>query len=101
MSTTVYKIPLAQLTFEKPTTLWIDEKREVVVIPHEQHFEVYSSICPHMGAELVCVRKNSELFCPWHGLKFDLTDGGSNHPRYRHVKKYEAQIKDNFLEITL
>ncbi len=102
MSLVPYKIPLtdlAKLVKGESATLWIDEKREVIVIPADQGYEVYSSICPHMGAQMQLDAKSGELVCPWHGLRYCPEQQTSNHHCYRNLKKYKAEVKGDSLEI--
>ena len=76
--------------------VWLDEKKEAIIVEREGKVCAYSSLCPHMGAQLVYDAKEDKLVCPWHGLSFDLKTGESNHHRYKKV--HEFCINQNGVE---
>lgn len=45
-------------------------KDELIIIKDNQgNFKCFSAVCPHLAGE-VCF-KNKNLFCKWHGLRFN------------------------------
>lgn len=82
--------------------VWIAEKLEVIVFRNAGRIRIFSSICPHMGAQLQCHRNNS-IACPWHGLCFKLGQAKgeveSNHRKYRRIREYEGEIVNGELRI--
>ena len=45
----------------------------VIVRVSEAEYKAYSAVCPHKGGPIKYDEKTSQLFCPWHNSKFDLT----------------------------
>lgn len=41
----------------------------MVFISQDGELQAFSTVCPHMAGQVVL--KEGELFCRWHGLKFD------------------------------
>ena len=47
-----------------------DLKDELIVFKDKnENFKCFSSVCPHLAGE-ICYNKQ-QLYCKWHGLKFD------------------------------
>ncbi len=45
----------------------------VIVRTDENEFKAYSAVCPHKGGPIKYDEKTSQLFCPWHGSRFEMT----------------------------
>lgn len=86
-----------------PVHLWLTEKIEVVVFRKAGRLRIFSSICPHMGAQLQCNQRRSSVSCPWHGLCFQLgnrkEETQSDHPRYKRIREYDGEIVDGELHV--
>ena len=94
-----YSIKLDSELGSDPTYIWLTDKIEVMVFIHEGKIKAFSSICPHMGAQL-CYKKRAKILqCPWHGLTFNLESKESNHYRYKEVLEYKAEVIDGELLI--
>lgn len=69
---------------------WIDLKKEVLVLKHNEKIEVIESICPHFGARLEINKNNlDELICPFHGIQFNIKNCKSNNKIFKKIKKYK------------
>jgi len=57
--------------------------------------------CPHRGAPLhegACI--GTEVVCPWHSARFDLTNGThQNPPAKSGVRSYPIRVQDGMIEI--
>lgn len=94
-----FQVQLTKPLSETPQYFWISEKVEVAVFLLRGQVKAYSSVCPHMGAQLEVDCKTGHLSCPWHGLKFDLRDARSPHARYRKVTEHKADVQGDVLTI--
>jgi hypothetical protein len=54
-----------------------------------------------MGAQLVLDARQGCLYCPWHGLALDLQTRTTNHPRYKTLKEFPAEVVGDELIIRL
>ena len=96
-----WEIELKNEISSKSQHIWISQKQEVVVFLHDGKIRAFSSICPHMGAALEYNVQREKLFCPWHGLEFDLNSLTSNHRVYRNCKEYSVQTTNDPRKIIL
>jgi|TARA_B110000037_G_scaffold216065_1_gene274468 nitrite reductase/ring-hydroxylating ferredoxin subunit len=70
---------------------WIDTDKEVIVLEFNNKIEVIESICPHYGGKLQVNQNNpNELICPFHGLKFDITNCTSSNNIFKKIRKYKV-----------
>ena len=64
-------------------------------------FYALEDTCPHRGASLsegVC--EGTEVICPWHGARFDLTSGSHlSPPAPRGVAAFKVQIVGDEIHI--
>ncbi len=71
-------ISVTELTRKKHHTSWVGNQ-EVFVVLTSQGVRVYSGMCPHQGGPLgEGLFTHDEVTCPWHGCRFDLTQGTCN-----------------------
>src|ERR1019366_7955703 len=84
---------------EEGTHLWLNDKLEVVVFRINGELKILNSICPHMGAQMVCRNRGSELFCPWHGLVYSTKSLNSTHFRYRKAREFRGEISNGYLTV--
>lgn len=69
----------------------------IVFLDENQQINCLSSVCPHLAGE-ICYDKK-ELFCKWHGLKFDF-NGQVKNCRYNlKLKKYNAKIIEEYIYV--
>lgn len=78
---------------------WISRTQEVMAFRLGGRLVVCSAICPHMGARLTLDRARGTIVCPWHGLRFSVPDGESDHPRYRRLRLFRATERDGHLDV--
>lgn len=86
-----YTIKLTKVPKGSVSYVWLDDKKEAILFEREGQLRLFSSICPHMGAQLCHRSENDQLVCPWHGLAFDLKTGNSNHHRYKRLLEYGVE----------
>lgn len=74
---------------------WIDVDKEVIVLNHNGKIEVIDSICPHFGGRLEIYKSGlNKLICPFHGIKFNITDCTSDNKIFKKIKKYKIISRD-------
>jgi thiosulfate dehydrogenase [quinone] large subunit len=47
----------------------------IIVNNGEMHFAAFTAKCPHKGGPIKYDEKTKQLFCPWHGSRFDPATG--------------------------
>jgi len=93
-----HRVKLEREPDRKPQYLWLTEKTEILVFRDwGGKVRIMTSLCPHMGAQLVI--RNNSLFCPWHGLAFSLDTMKSTHHRYRQGCEHRGDYIDGELVI--
>lgn len=95
LTSVVLSVPLGP----DPQHHWVGEKQEVILIRDGERARAFSSLCPHMGAQMCYRSKERQLVCPWHGLAFNIDNKQSNHPKYQQVKEFV--IEEDSEKITL
>ena len=95
-----FRIRLERPVDERPIYVWMTERMELMIFRSRGKLRVFSSICPHMGAQMQFDVRRSCLHCPWHGLRLDLTTGHTDHPRYSRLREWQAQIEGDELIVT-
>ena len=96
-----FRFPLDQLAGDGPHYRWVSERMELMIFRWQGEYRVFSSICPHMGAQLGLDTRQQALVCPWHGLACDLATKETNHHRYRKLKEFSARVEGTELVIVL
>ena len=67
---------ISDITEGKMIALSIDKKKEILVVNTGNKYYAISNICTHKGARLHEGKLNDkQLICPWHGAKWDVTNG--------------------------
>ncbi len=94
-----FDIPLDGELGSEPVYLWASQRLEIVAFRQAGEVRAFSSICPHMGAQLCVDREERRLHCPWHGLSFDLTTGEAAHPRFRRIREWNAEVDGRRLKL--
>lgn len=75
-------------------------ERLVAVFLIDGEFRAIDDLCPHQGASLGagCV-EDGEVFCPWHGWRFRLSDGKwADNPRLG-VDLFETRVVDGQVQV--
>ena len=85
---------LSQLEDRDFYKTWMKEfKDEIIVFKDEKKIYVMSSICPHFGGPIIYNKKQKELSCHWHGLKFSLEGKCLNQKNFKPcLNHYEYKI---------
>jgi nitrite reductase/ring-hydroxylating ferredoxin subunit len=78
---------------------WVSRTHEVMAFRIGGRLVACSAICPHMGARLTLDRPGGAIVCPWHGLRFSLPEGESEHHRYRRLRLYRATERDGQVDV--
>jgi len=65
-------------------------------------FMALSSVCPHLGCQVVWEGANNRYFCPCHNGTFDVTGKGTGGPpgeAGQSLSKYELKVENDLLYI--
>ena len=69
----------------------------IIVIRDKNDIYAFSSLCPHLGVNLVDgFYENSHIYCPGHGVEFNLKSGSSKCDLLR-LKTYEIIEHNNLI----
>jgi nitrite reductase/ring-hydroxylating ferredoxin subunit len=75
--------------------------RPVALFNVNGNYYALEDVCPHRGAPLsegVC--EGTEVICPWHGARFDLSTGRHLCPPAPHgVASYAVQVTGDEIQI--
>lgn len=76
---------------------------EILAIHQNNSFICLDARCTHAGAPLAQGELTGEvLTCPWHGSRFNITNGAIiNGPAKEPLKVYQSIVKDDFLFIEI
>jgi len=76
---------------------------EVLIINNNSQIFCLDARCTHAGAPLEEGTLNGDvLTCPWHGSKFNITDGSVlKGPAEKNLKKYSVTVRENSVFIEL
>lgn len=76
---------------------------EVLVVNLNSQFYCLEARCTHAGAPLAEGElKGDVITCPWHGSRFNATNGAVvNEPAERPLKVFSSIVKDNYVYIEL
>jgi nitrite reductase/ring-hydroxylating ferredoxin subunit/ferredoxin-thioredoxin reductase catalytic subunit len=76
-------------------------KDDIVLARVADEFFALSNVCRHAFAPLSDgVLEGYELMCPWHGWRYDVRDGSTDHPN-ADVKTYPVTVRDDLLFISV
>ncbi len=99
------------------------EGRQIAVFNIDGEYRAYANWCPHQGGPL-CEggltgthtatydresltleehwhRDGEIIMCPWHGWKFDLTDGGCLSRRSVKLRSYPVDVTDGNVVVSI
>ena len=73
--------------------------KELLVVNIDNHFYCLEARCTHAGAPLSEGALNGDILtCPWHGSRFNFTDGSVvDGPARKPLATYKITIKDDQL----
>lgn len=71
--------------------------QQVLIANVNGKFYAIGSVCTHMGGPLAeGILEGHEVECPWHGSRFDITNGQVKHgPAGRPEPVFEVRIEAN------
>ncbi|HET7404980.1 MAG TPA: non-heme iron oxygenase ferredoxin subunit [Candidatus Bathyarchaeia archaeon] len=71
--------------------------QQVLIANDNGKFYAIGSVCTHMGGPLAeGILEGHEVECPWHGSRFDVTNGQVKHgPAGRPEPVFEVRIEAN------
>jgi nitrite reductase (NADH) small subunit len=70
---------------------------EFAVFNVDGRFHVLSNICPHVGGPLgEGTLDGCQVVCPWHGWRFDVTNGGNTLGR-KSAQCFACQVEGDWL----
>lgn len=76
-------------------------KRDIAVARVAKEFFALSNVCRHAFAPLAeGFMDGHYVMCPWHGWRYDVRDGTTNHPN-ADVKTYPVTVKDGEVFVTV
>lgn len=79
-------------------------EKVIAVFNINGRFSAIDDMCPHMGASLVegdFDEKSCSVVCPWHGWRFDVTDGAwADNPRIK-TDVFELRVVDDNIQVRL
>jgi hypothetical protein len=73
-----------------PQYVWVTPRLELAIFRHDGRVHAFTSICPHMGAQLSVDLTRRCLHCPWHGLAAPLA-GWMKRQLARHAGRQLAE----------
>ena len=86
-----------------PVRVKILSERLIAFRDSEGHYGLIDEFCPHRGASLwEGDVEGTEVSCPWHGARFDLTTGAHLcPPASRGVAAYKVQVVGDEVQVEL
>ncbi|GAB4277010.1 MAG: hypothetical protein Kow0056_08040 [Coriobacteriia bacterium] len=76
-------------------------KKKLALFRVEGEFYCLANICKHWGAPLgEGYLDGYYVMCPWHGWRFDVRDGSTDHPD-SDVRAYPVTVRDGEVFVTL
>ena len=72
--------PLQQAVADGELIVFQLQRREYQLILVEDELTCHSTICPHLLGPLQAAEQPDELFCPWHGYRFNRETGACVYP---------------------
>jgi nitrite reductase/ring-hydroxylating ferredoxin subunit len=72
-------------------------KRDVAIAHTDTGFHALSNLCRHAFGPLGEGFMEGDIaICPWHGWRYDVTNGTTDHPN-ADVKTYETVVRDGWV----
>lgn len=76
-------------------------KRDIAVARVGDEFFALSNVCRHAFGPLgEALMDGYMAMCPWHGWRYDVRDGTTDHPN-SDVRTYETTVRDGFVFIRI
>lgn len=76
-------------------------KNDIAVVRVGEDVYALSNVCRHAFAPLAEGYVDGHvLVCPWHGWRYDVTDGTTDHPN-ADVRTYPAHLRDGMVFVTV
>ena len=76
-------------------------KQDIAIARVGDDIYALSNVCRHAFAQLADgVLEGHEVMCPWHGWRYDVRTGTTDHPD-ADVKTYPAFVKDGLVFVTV
>jgi nitrite reductase/ring-hydroxylating ferredoxin subunit/ferredoxin-thioredoxin reductase catalytic subunit len=76
-------------------------KRDIAVARVEDEFFALSNVCRHaFGPLSEGFMDGFHVMCPWHGWRYDVRDGTTDHPK-ADVKTYETLVRDGMVYVRI
>ena len=100
---TSVEVPVARLADLPPgTTRHVKVgKSDICVARVGDEVYALSNVCRHAFAPLAeGYLEGHELLCPWHGWRYDVRDGTTDHPN-ADVKTYPVAVRDGMVFVTV
>jgi len=74
-------------------------KQRICIAHTEQGYAAVSDICPHLGESLSKGTINflNEVICPWHGHRFNLTNGRECQQRTPDLEVHKVEMREDGL----
>jgi ferredoxin-thioredoxin reductase catalytic chain len=96
-------VPVA-LVGDVPTGMCVHVKvgkRDIALVHAEGRFFALSNVCRHaFGPLSEGFVEGHFLVCPWHGWRYDVRDGSTDHPN-ANIRTYPVSVRDGEVLITL
>lgn len=93
-------VPSGDLAADRPTRVVVDGVA-VCMIPRGNAVHAITDTCPHLGGPLSEGKLEGDVItCPWHGSRFDVTDGEVvNGPSTYPARPFEVRERDGWIEV--
>ena len=89
-----------ELSARVPFAIKLD-RQQMAVFLHEGRFRAIGNRCNHQGGPLSEGQVRGEfVMCPWHGWRYDVRDGTTDHPD-ADVRVYPVAVKAGEVFITI
>lgn len=76
-------------------------KRDIAVVHAQGAFYALSNVCRHAFAPLSeGFVEGFSLVCPWHGWRYDVRDGSTDHPN-ADVRTFPVEVRDGYVFVTV
>jgi Rieske Fe-S protein len=87
------------VTVDKSAAAGLPENGVIIVRTEESAAVVLDRTCTHAGCKVGELESSGVTSCPCHGSQFDSTGAVVRGPASRALKKYEATVKGDVIEI--
>lgn len=75
----------------------------ICVSHHNGQWRAYSAVCPHQLGKLddAKIQSQGEIVCPWHGYRFDISNGENLDRKCTALTLFKTEIEDDSLFVRL